>query len=74
MPDIKVRIGQETATKILSSSAGSGGTLAGLNDVDASAVANGSVIVYNANTTKWEATNTLTPGNTKNLDVNGGSF
>jgi hypothetical protein len=74
MPDITVRIGQQTATKVISSAAGSGGTLAALGDVDTSGVSNGSVIVYNTVTSKWEATNTLTPGTTKNLDVNGGSF
>jgi len=74
MPDITVRIGQQTATKVLSSSAGSGGTLGGLSDVDLTNVANGAVLVYNTTTSKFEATNTLTPTNTKNLDVNGGSF
>ena len=72
----KVRIGQQTATKVLSTSSSnsSGVTLAALGDVDATAVSNGSVIVYNSTTSKWEATNTLSPGSTKNLDVNGGSF
>jgi hypothetical protein len=37
-------------------------------------VVNGSVLVYDANTSRWVAVNTLTPGNTKNFDVNGGSF
>ena len=74
MPDITVRIGQQTATKVISSASGSGGTLGALDDVDVTSVANGSVIVYNTSTSKWEATNTLTPGTTKNLDVNGGSF
>ena len=37
-------------------------------------VANGSVLVYDANVSRWVAVNEITPGNTKNLDVNGGSF
>jgi hypothetical protein len=74
MPDITVRVGQQSAIKVASTSTGSGGTLGGLTDTDTSAVSNGSVIVYDANTSTWVATNTLTPGNTKDLDVNGGSF
>jgi hypothetical protein len=74
MPDITVRVGQKNAIKVASTSTGSGGTLGGLSDTDVSAVANGSVLVYDANTSNWVATNTLTPGTDKNLDVNGGSF
>lgn len=70
-----VRIGQQTATKVATTATGAGGgTLASLIDTDVSAVTNGSMLVYDLNTTSWVATNTLTPGNTKNLDVNGGSF
>ena len=72
MPDIKVRIGQQSAIKVATTA--TGGTLAALSDTDTSAVANGSVLVYDANTSQWIATNTLTPGNTRNLDVNGGTF
>jgi hypothetical protein len=75
MPDITVRVGQQNAVKVTSTSTGgSSGTLAALSDTDVSAVANGSVLVYDANTSQWVATNTLTPGNTRNLDVNGGTF
>ena len=74
MPDITVRVGQKNSIKVASTSTGSGGTLGGLSDTDVSAVANGSVLVYDANTSNWVATNTLTPGTDKNLDVNGGSF
>lgn len=75
MPDIKVRIGQQTAIKVASTSTGTtGGTLAALTDTDVDAVSNGSVLVYDSNTSTWVATNTLTPGTDKNLDVNGGSF
>ena len=75
MPDITVRVGQQNAVKVTSTSTGgSSGTLAALSDTDVSAVTNGSVLVYDANTSQWVATNTLTPSNTKNLDVNGGTF
>jgi hypothetical protein len=74
MADIKVRVGQQTAIKVATTSTGVSGTLAGLTDTDISAVSNGSVLVYDANTSQWIATNTLTPGNTRNLDVNGGTF
>ena len=75
MPDITVRVGQQNAVKVTSTSTGgSSGTLAALSDTDTSAVSNGSVLVYDANTSQWVATNELTPGTDKNLDVNGGSF
>lgn len=75
MPDIRVRVGQQNAIKVATTATGaSGGTLGGLSDTDTSAVSNGSVLVYDSNTTTWVATNTLTPGTEKNLDVNGGSF
>jgi len=75
MPDITVRVGQQNAVKVTSTSTGgSSGTLAALSDTDVSSVINGSILVYDANTSQWVATNTLTPSNTKNLDVNGGTF
>ena len=75
MPDITVRVGQQNAVKVTSTSTGgSSGTLAALTDTDVSAVINGSVLVYDANRSQWVATNELTPGSDKNLDVNGGSF
>ncbi|MAG49573.1 hypothetical protein CMO86_09995 [Candidatus Woesearchaeota archaeon] len=75
MADIKVRVGSQNAVKVLSSFAGGGGTLGGLSDVDISGgVQNGMVLVYNASTSKWEATLELTPGATQNLDINGGNF
>ena len=71
----KIRVGQQNATKVATTATGAGGgTLASLADTDVTNVANGSVLVYDANTSSWIATNTLTPGSTKNLDVNGGSF
>ena len=35
---------------------------------------NGAILVYDATSNNWVATLELTPTNTKNLDVNGGSF
>ncbi len=48
--------------------------LSGLNDVSANTPQNGMVLVYNSTLSKWEATLSLTPGVTQNLDINGGSF
>ena len=71
----QVKLGTQNAIKVLSSSSGGAGTIAGLADVDTSGgVANGMVLVYNSGTSKWEATLELTPGVTQNLDINGGSF
>ena len=75
MSEIKVRVGSRNANKVISSLSGSGGTLAGLSDVDISGgLSNGMVLVFNAATSKFEATLELTPGATQNLNINGGSF
>jgi len=75
MPDITVRIGQQRGIKVATTATGAtGGTIGGLSDTDVSAVANGAVLVYDSNTSLWVATTTLSPTNTKNLDVNGGTF
>jgi hypothetical protein len=75
MADIKVRVGSQNAIKVISSLSGTTGTLSGLDDVDISGgLLNGMVIVYNSTISKWEATLNLTPGNTQNLDINGGNF
>ena len=75
MADIKVRVGQHNATKVVSSLAGSQTlSLFELSDINASTVANGMVLVYNSTTQKWDATLELTPGTTQNLDINGGNF
>ena len=71
---IKVRVGQTQGVKVPTTSSTSGGTMASLQDTDVSNVANGAVLVFNATTSRWVAVNDLTPGNVKNLDVNGGSF
>ena len=75
MSEIRVRVGSRNANKFISSLAGSGGTLGGLSDVDISGgLQNGMVLVFNAATSKFEATLELTPGATQNLNINGGSF
>jgi len=78
MADIKVRVGQKNAVKVISSLAGAQAlTLPELLDVDANSFVNlydGMVLVYNASINQWQATLTLTPGNTQNLDINGGTF
>ena len=75
MSEIKVRAGSRNANKVISSLSGSGGTLGGLSDVDISGgLSDGMVLVFNASTSKFEATLELTPGATQNLNINGGSF
>jgi len=75
MANIKVRVGQQNAVKVVSSLAGNvSGTLAGLSDVEVTNPQNGMVLVYDSTTAKFTATLELTPGATQNLDINGGSF
>ena len=75
MSEIKVRVGSNNANKVISTISGSGGTLGGLSDVDISGgLETGMVLVFNAATSKFEATLELTPGATQNLNINGGSF
>ena len=75
MSEIKVRVGARYANKVVSSLSGSGGSLGGLSDVDISGgLQNGMVLVFNAATSKFEATLELTPGASQNLNINGGSF
>ena len=73
---IKVRVGQQPAIKVISSIAGRSLSLSQLDDVNANApsLSDGMVLVYNGATRKWDATLTLTPGATQNLDINGGNF
>jgi hypothetical protein len=73
--DIKVRVGQQNAVKVISSLAGAQGlSLSELSDVNVSNLLNGMVLVYNSETERWDATLSLTPGTTQNLDINGGNF
>ena len=75
MADIKVRVGQQNATKVSSSLAGAQTlSLTELSDVNASVLSNGMVLVYNGVTKKFDATLELTPGAAQNLDINGGNF
>ena len=75
MADIKVRVGQQNATKVISSLAGAQTlSLSELSDVNASNLQNGMVLVYNGVTKKFDATLELTPGAAQNLDINGGNF
>ena len=75
MANIKVRVGSKNANKGISTLSGSGGTLGGLSEVDISGgLQDGMVLVFNASTSKFEATLDLTPGATQNLNINGGSF
>ena len=75
MADIKVRVGQQNATKVISSLAGAQTlSLSELSDVNATNLQNGMVLVFNGVTKKFDATLELTPGATQNLDINGGNF
>ena len=75
MADIKVRVGSRNANKVISTISGGGQTLGGLSDVDISGgLQDGMVLVFNAATSKFEATLELTPGASQNLNINGGSF
>ena len=75
MAEIKVRVGQQNAVKVVSSLAGAQGlSLSELSDVNATNLLNVMVLVYNSATSKWDATLSLTPGTTQNLDINGGNF
>ena len=75
MANIKVRVGSQNANKVISSLSGGGDSLAQLSDVDISGgLQDGLVLVFNAATSKFEATSELTPGATQNLNINGGSF
>ena len=75
MANIKVRVGSKNANKVISTISGGGGTLGGISDVDISGgLQDGMVLVFNAATSKFEATLELTPGASQNLNINGGSF
>ena len=76
MADIKVRVGQQNATKVISSLAGAQTfSLTELSDVNVSGtLQNGMVLGYNGVTKKFDTTLELTPGAAQNLDINGGNF
>jgi hypothetical protein len=74
-PTLTVRVGQQNAVKVISSLAGPQDlALSELIDVNIDNPLNGMVLVYNESTKKWDATLSLTPGSTQNLDINGGNF
>ena len=75
MADIKVRVGQQNATKVISSLAGAQTlSLTELSDVNAGTLTDGMVLVFIGVTKKFDATLELTPGAAQNLDINGGNF
>ena len=76
MSDIKVRVGQQNATKVISSLAGAQTlSLTELSDVNISGtLQDGMVLVFNGVTKKFDATLELTPGAAQNLAINGGNF
>jgi len=51
---VQVRIGQQNAIKVVSSSLSSSGNLANINDIDASNRENLSILMYNNTTGKYE--------------------
>jgi len=57
MADIKVRVGQQNATKVISSLAGAQTlSLSELSDVNVGTLQNGMVLVFNGATQKFDAT------------------
>ena len=75
MANIKVRVGQQNATKVISSLAGAQTlALTELADVNAGTLQDGMVLVFNGGTKKFDTTLELTPGASQNLDINGGNF
>jgi hypothetical protein len=74
MSSIKVRVGQQNTVKVASALIGSRISLEDLINVNAVTPSDGMILIYNAATKKWDATLSLTPGNTQNLDINGGTF
>ena len=75
MADIRVRVGSQNALKVIPSFSGSSTSLNGSDDVSINGgLLNGMVLVYNSTISKWEATLDLTPGNTQNLNIDGGIF
>ena len=76
MANIKVRVGQQNATKVISSLACAQTlSLTELSDVNiGGTLQDGMVLVFNGVTKKFDATLELTPGAAQNLDINGGNF
>ena len=49
-------------------------TIAGLNDVDASSVTDGSILMFNSATSKFTTTNSIEPQTGGTITINGGNF
>ena len=57
MGNIRVKVGQADATRVVSSLAGNvSGSISGLSDIQVGSLQNGMVLVYNSSIGKWEAT------------------
>ena len=90
MSEIKVRLGQQPAIKVISSLAGARGlALSELSDVNIQNLSGGELLVYNAATHKWDSTKYLTSDvgsspndanlssailGTNQIEINGGNF
>ena len=69
MPSIPDRIGGQNVIRVLSNTLSSGTRLVDLSDVDASALADGYLLEYNANTGYFISTDVLR--NLRNINVTG---
>ena len=49
-------------------------TLAALNDVDATSVGDGSILMFNSATSKFTTTNSIEPQTGGTITINGGNF
>ena len=49
-------------------------TLAALNDVDASSVGDGSILMFNSSRSKFTTTNSIEPQTGGTITINGGNF
>lgn len=87
MSEIKVRLGQQPAIKVISSLAGARGlSLSELSDVNIQNLTGGELLIYDSVTNKWNSTKYLTSdsaydGNlpadqldTNQIEINGGNF
>ncbi len=90
MAEIKVRVGQQSAIKVISSLAGARGlSLSELSDVNIQNLTGGELLIYDSVTNKWNATKYLTSGvgaspadgnlpsnqlGTNQIEINGGNF
>jgi hypothetical protein len=70
-PSIKAALSNVSSVQARTVAVGAGKSLADLSDVDLSAVADGSVLVYNGTTGKFVATREV---DNRNLKIIGGAF